>query len=105
MRRQHQVKVLAYMTFCLLILLSSGVLTSTISQTFSVLSMCEFSGKTALLIVNYSDSLDTDSTSLSGFSPVFEVAAIRRRKAFLPRPNTKERLEQLCESRYGNLYM
>ena len=79
----------------------------TISRTISisVLSMCEFGGKSALLIVNNSDSLDTDSTSLSGFSPVFEVAAIRQRKAFLPRPDAKERLEQLCESRYGNLYM
>lgn len=71
----------------------------------AVLSMCEFSGRPALLIVNYSDSLETDSTSLSGFSPVYEVAGIRLRNAFLPRPNAKERLEQLCESRYGNLYM
>merc|ERR1712061_345536 len=71
----------------------------------AIISMCEFWGRSALLIVNYSDSLDTDGTSLSGFSPVLEVSALRLHKDSLPGPNAEGRLRQLCESRYGNLYM
>ena len=65
----------------------------------ALLSTCEFSGNPALLIANYSDSLDVDSTSLSGFLPLFELAEIRQR------PDAQKRLGELCESRYGNLYM
>ena len=64
----------------------------------TVLTQCQFEEKSALLLINYSDSSETDSMSLSGFRPCFKVSGLRER------PGHERRLKELQESKFGNLY-
>jgi len=57
------------------------------------------------MLVNYVDSANIDSVSLSGFESLYRLGPLKTRAESLPRKDAGEKLKKMAASDYGNLYI